>query len=380
MSTNYIYDNLPKEIKSKVIKDVNGLDIHYLESGVKKDDSELIILLHGFPELSFSWRKILPRLSDDGYHVVAPDQRGFGSTIGADLTYTNNLSDFSHINLATDIYVFIQKLGYKKVKCVVGHDSGVGPASWLALIRPDIFSNLVIMSGPFTGPPNPMTISEKIYLPDTDKIDLDLDKLSIPRKHYQSYYRTKSANKEMMESKQGLRSFIRAYYHYKSADWINNKPFELSSWSSEELSKMPTYYIMNKNMNMAETVNEFMPSDDEINNCKWLDENEIEVYEKEYRKTSFQGGLNWYRAGVDYKNLQKLSLFSGKTIDIPSLFISGINDWGTYQRPGAVKKMSSIMTRFKGVSLVENAGHWVQQENPEKVSKLILELINNPTF
>ena len=184
----------------------------------------------------------------------------------------------------------------------------------------------------------------------------------------------------MMESKQGLRSFIRAYYHYKSADWINNKPFELSSWSSEELSKMPTYYIMNKKMNMAETVNEFMPSDDEINNCKWLDENEIDVYEKEYSKTSFQGGLNWYRAGVDYKNLQKLSLFSGRTIDIPSLFISGINDWGTYQRPGAVKKMSSIMTKFKGVSLVENAGHWVQQENPEKVSKLILELINNPTF
>ena len=78
--------------------------------------------------------------------------------------------------------------------------------------------------------------------------------------------------------------------------------------------------------------------------------------------------------------MQKLSLFSGRTIDIPSLFISGINDWGTYQRPGAVKKMSSIMTKFKGVSLVENAGHWVQQENPEKVSKLILESINNPTF
>ena len=377
MNMNHIVENLPKGIKSKVINDINGLDIHYLESGENKENSELIVLLHGFPELSFSWRKILPVLSDNGYHVVAPDQRGFGSTIGADLTFTDNLSDFSNINLATDIYLFIKRLGYKKVKCIVGHDSGVGPASWLALIRPDIFSNLVIMSGPFTGPPNPITISEDAYIPDTDKMDYDLDKLSIPRKHYQSYYRTKLANKDMMESKQGLRSFIRAYYHYKSADWKDNKPFELTSWTSQELSKMPTYYIMNKSMNMAETVNEYMPTDDEINNCKWLDENEIDVYEKEYNKTSFQGGLNWYRAGVDYKNLQKLSLYCGKTIDIPSLFISGKNDWGTYQRPGAINKMSSTMTRFQGVSLVENAGHWVQQENPEKVSKIILELVNN---
>ncbi len=377
MNMNHIVENLPKGIKSKVINDINGLDIHYLESGENKENSELIVLLHGFPELSFSWRKILPILSDNGYHVVAPDQRGFGSTIGADLTYTDNLSDFSNINLATDIYLFIKRLGYKKVKCIVGHDSGVGPASWLALIRPDIFSNLVIMSGPFTGPPNPITISEDAYIPDTDKMDYDLDKLSVPRKHYQSYYRTKLANKDMMESKQGLRSFIRAYYHYKSADWKDNKPFELTSWTSQELSKMPTYYIMNKSMNMAETVNEYMPTDDEINNCKWLDENEIDVYEKEYSKTSFQGGLNWYRAGVDYKNLQKLSLYCGRTIDIPSLFISGKNDWGTYQRPGAINKMSSTMTRFQGVSLVENAGHWVQQENPEKVSKIILELVNN---
>ena len=377
MNMNHIVENLPKGIKSKVINDINGLDIHYLESGENKENSELIVLLHGFPELSFSWRKILPILSDNGYHVVAPDQRGFGSTIGADLTYTNNLSDFSNINLATDIYLFIKRLGYKKVKCIVGHDSGVGPASWLTLIRPDIFSNLVIMSGPFTGPPNPITISEDAYIPDTDKMDYDLDKLSVPRKHYQSYYRTKLANKDMMESKQGLRSFIRAYYHYKSADWKDNKPFELTSWTSQELSKMPTYYIMNKSMNMAETVNEYMPTDDEINNCKWLDENELDVYEKEYSKTSFQGGLNWYRAGVDYKNLQKLSLYCGKTIDIPSLFISGKNDWGTYQRPGAINKMSSTMTRFQGVSLVENAGHWVQQENPEKVSKIILELVNN---
>ncbi|MEC7871038.1 MAG: alpha/beta hydrolase [Chloroflexota bacterium] len=367
---------LHPKIRSNVIKNINGLDIHFLESGEKTEKSELIVLLHGFPELSFSWRKILPVLSDNGYHVIAPDQRGFGSTIGSDLSYTSNLANFSQINLATDIYVLVKKLGYDKVRCIVGHDSGVGPASWSSLIRPDVFTSLITMSGPFTGPPTLIDNSKDDYISETDEIDKDLAQLNIPRKHYQSYYRTESANNDIMNCKQGLKSFIRAYYHYKSADWKNNNPFELSSWNSHELSKMPTYYIMNKDQNMAETVNEHMPSDDEISDCRWLTENEIEVYVKEYSKTTFQGGLNWYRSGVDYENIQKLSLFSDFKIDVPSLFISGQNDWGIYQKPGALDKMSSVMSKFKGVQLVENAGHWVQQENPEKVNKLIIEFLS----
>ena len=373
---NYGNGTLHPKIRSNFIKNINGLDIHFLESGEKTENSELIVLLHGFPELSFSWRKILPLLSDNGYHVIAPDQRGFGSTIGSDLSYTSNLANFSQINLATDIYVLVKKLGYNKVRCIVGHDSGVGPASWSTLIRPDVFTSLITMSGPFTGPPSLIDNSKDDYISETDEIDNDLAQLNIPRKHYQSYYRTESANNDIMNCQQGLKSFIRAYYHYKSADWKNNNPFELSSWNSDELSKMPTYYIMNKDQNMAETVNDHMPSDDEIINCRWLTENEIEVYVKEYSKTTFQGGLNWYRSGVDYENIQKLSLFSDFKIDVPSLFISGQKDWGTYQKPGALDKMSSVMSKFKGVQLVENAGHWVQQENPAKVNKLILEFLS----
>ena len=373
---NYGNGTLHPKIRSNVIKNINGLDIHFLESGEKTENSELIVLLHGFPELSFSWRKILPVLSDNGYHVIAPDQRGFGSTIGSDLSYTSNLANFSQINLATDIYVLVKKLGYNKVRCIVGHDSGVGPASWSTLIRPDVFTSLITMSGPFTGPPSLIDNSKDDYISETDEMDKDLAQLNIPRKHYQSYYRTESANNDIMYCQQGLKSFIRAYYHYKSADWKNNNPFELTSWNSNELSKMPTYYVMNKDQNMAETVNDHMPSDDEISNCRWLTENEIEVYVKEYSKTTFQGGLNWYRSGVDYENIQKLSLFSDFKIDVPSLFISGQKDWGIYQKPGALDKMSSVMSKFKGVQLIENAGHWVQQENPEKVNKLILEFLS----
>ena len=377
MKSNYQLKNvLENNIKSKYMDDVNGLSMHYLESGEKTKTSELIVLLHGFPELSYSWRKILPVLSEQGFHVIAPDQRGFGSTLGSDLSYTNNLASYSQINLATDIYVLVKKLGYDKVRCIVGHDSGVGPSSWSSLIRPDIFRSLVIMSGPFTGPPILSKKSKNDYISDTDEIDIQLARLEIPRKHYQTYYRTKSANAEIMNCNQGLKSFIRAYYHYKSSDWKDNNPFELNSWDPKELAKMPTYYIMNQNQNMAETVYDHMPSLEEISNCNWLTEDEIEIYVDEYSKTTFQGGLNWYRSSVDYENIQKLSIFSNTKIKVPSLFISGKQDWGTYQKPGAIDKMSSTMSNFRGIELVEDAGHWVQQENPEKVNKLILEFLS----
>ena len=106
---SYYQDLLPREIKSNYAQDINGIDMHYLESGKKTSDSKLIILLHGFPELSYSWRKILPVLSDNGFHVIAPDQRGFGSTKNSDLTYTNNLFNYSQLNLVSDIYNLIKK-------------------------------------------------------------------------------------------------------------------------------------------------------------------------------------------------------------------------------------------------------------------------------
>ena len=76
------------------------------------------------------------------------------------------------------------------------------------------------------------------------------------------------------------------------------------------------------------------------------------------------------------ENIQKLSLFSNTKIKVPSLFISGEQDWGTFQKPGAIDKMSSTMSNFRGIELVENAGHWVQQENSEKVNKLILDFLS----
>ena len=180
----------------------------------------------------------------------------------------------------------------------------------------------------------------------------------------------------MRNCSQGVHAFLRAYYHYKSADWKQNKPFPLESWSADELAKLPTYYIMDLDKGMAETVAPEMPSASEIAACKWLPDAELSVYSAEYGRNGFQGGLQWYRCMTNSKYLAELQVFSGRSIDVPSLFIAGKSDWGIYQRPGDIEKMqSSACTQMLGCHLVEGAGHWVQQEQPEKVIGLLSEFL-----
>src|ERR1700704_724088 len=103
---------------------------------------------------------------------------------------------------------------------------------------------------------------------------------------------------------------------------------------------------------------------------------ELSFYSTEYARTGFQGGLQWYRCGTSGAFTAELETFSGRTIDVPSCFISGKQDWGTYQRPRVFEAMqASACTQMIGCHLVEGAGHWVQQEQPEQVSRLLLQFV-----
>ena len=145
----------------------------------------------------------------------------------------------------------------------------------------------------------------------------------------------------MRDCPQGVHAFLRAYYHYKSADWKQNQPFRLASWTAGELAKMPTYYIMDLDKGMAETVAPEMPSASEIAACTWLPEDELRVYSTEYGRIGFQGGLQWYRCRTSGRFNAELEIFSGRTIDVPSCFIAGKSDWGVYQKPGDLEKMQT---------------------------------------
>jgi pimeloyl-ACP methyl ester carboxylesterase len=369
---------LPEGVRSRFVRDINGLEMHVLEAGFETFGRPCVLLLHGFPELAYSWRKVMTALAATGYHVVAPDQRGYGRTTGWDAAFDGDLGSFRMLNLVRDTLGLVSALGYRSVQAVVGHDFGSPVAAWCALVRPDVFRSVVLLSAPFAGPPAlPFDTAGKAEASATKaSIHDDLAALARPRKHYQWYYSTREANENMWHCPQGVHAFLRAYYHHKSADWKANRPHKLASWSASELAKLPTYYVMERDKSMAETVAPHMPSAAEIAACRWLTEAELGVYSAEYTRTGFQGGLNWYRVRTSGKFDSEIEVFSGRTIDVPSCFISGKSDWGVYQVAGAVEKMqTSACTRMLGCHLVEGAGHWVQQEQPREVARLLIEFL-----
>ena len=370
---------IPPGIRSRFVSDINGLRMHILEAGFEPRGRPLILLLHGFPELAYSWRKVMLPLAAAGFRVVAPDQRGYGRTTGWDPDYDGDLASFRILNAVRDALGVVSALGYREVAGVFGHDFGASVAAWCALVRPDVFRSVALMSAPFAGPP-PLPFNTADDPPQHGSagptIHDELARLPRPRKHYQWYYSTRPANDEMWHCPQGVHAFLRGYFHYKSADWTANKPFPLKSWTADELAKMPTYYIMDWARNMAETVAAEMPSEAQIAACRWLPDSELRVYRTEYERTGFQGGLQWYRLRTGGKFDAELQLFSGRTVDVPSFFIAGKSDWGTYQRPGNFERMQqSACTRMMGCHLIEGAGHWVQQEQPQQVSELLIAFL-----
>ena len=372
---------LPAGIRSRLINNVNGITYHVLEAGFEGPARPCVLLIHGFPELAYSWRKVILPLSRAGFHVIAPDLRGYGRSGGTDVTYDDNLEPFTILNKVRDMLGLLSAIGYRSVAAVVGHDHGSGVAAWCALARPDVFRSVVLMSAPFAGAPAlPFNTASDAPKPSASRggnVDDDLAKLPVPRKYYQTYYTTRPANENMWHPPQGIHNFLRAYYHFKSADFKDNKPFALTANSATEMSKLPRYYVMDLNKGMAETVSPEMPSASAIAACKWLPEEELRVYSSEYGRTGFQGGLNSYRVNRDAKYSAELQLFAGRTIDVPAAFIAGKSDWGPYQRAGAVETMrTKACTQMRAVHFLDGAGHWVQQEQHEAVTRLLLEFLH----
>lgn len=362
-------------IRSRFVPGVNGLTVHLLEAGFDVPGRPLVLLLHGFPELAYSWRHVLPALAAAGFHAVAPDQRGYGRTTGWDGAYDTDLSDFRMQNLARDALGLVRALGAHSVAAVVGHDFGSPVAAWCALLRPDVFRAVVLMSAPFGGPPA-LPLGGAPAASPMRQLDAALAALPRPRRHYQDFYASREANADLWHCPQGVHALLRAYYHHKSADWPGNQPQPLPGWSAEELARLPTYYVMDRGVGMAATVAPQMPGPAQVAACAWLPEAELAYYSAEYQRTGFQGGLQWYRSALSPRTLAEQQLFSGRRIEVPALFIAGAADWGVYQKPGEFERMqASACSRLLGCHRLPGAGHWVQQEQPAAVNRLLLDFL-----
>lgn len=377
-----------------------SLQFHVLEcipEPANRKPDRLILLVHGFPDVAYSWRKVLPRLAAQGYHAVAYDMRGFGRTFSQ-----RPLSDesFRPINLLLDAMALTSALGYKSVSCVVGHDSGAVTATLCGISRPDIFKSVVLMSHPLKGPMSLPLGTSPSYgdaVPPTSlsgsgrttaDIHTALAELQPPRKHYQRYYCSPTANSDMSNTEgDSLRTFLRGYFHLKSADWKGNAPTRLTSYTADELAKMPGYYIMPLGRSMPETVADDMACEDtaEVQRQaeRWLNEEELSYYTEEWCRTTFRGGLNWYRLVADVSLLSDFFVWSRLKLSVPTSFVSGKQDWGSFQDPGALESLETgtfvEAGKYRGTVIIENADHWVNQEQPEACVQAILNLAREVT-
>ena len=352
-ATAYAGAALPAGVRSRMVPGVNGLDMHVLEAG--EAGRPAVVLLHGFPELAWSWRLVMPALAAAGFHVVAPDQRGYGRTTGWDGAYDGDLGSFRYLNLVRDVLALVRRLGLEQVAGVVGHDFGSPIAGWCALVRPDVFPAVAMMSAPFDRPPA-FPLGAGGGAPGGN-IAAALAALPRPRRHYQHYYATRAAEPDMLRCPEGVHAFLRAYFHMKSADWAGNRPAPLAAWTAAELARLPTYYVMDLDRTMPESVRAAMPSAGAIAACRWLTDDDLAVYAGEFARTGFQGGLQWYRCRFVPAFEDELRLFSGRTIDVPSCFIAGSSDWGIHQVPGALERMQGgACTRMLGCHLLVGAG------------------------
>jgi len=368
---------LPAGIRQRTLPGINGLTVNVLEAGYESPGRPAVLLLHGFPDLAYSWRKTMLPLAAGGYHVIAPDARGYGATTGWDGSYDGDVASFRTHAHARDALGVVAALGHRSVHAVVGHDFGSMVAAYCALVRPDVFRSLVMVSFPFDGPPAiPFATADQPPAPEAPSLAEQLAALPRPREDSMAWFGTPGANDDMLHAPQGLPAFLRAYHHVKSADWPGNHPHPLATGSAAELATLPTYYIMDKGIGMAATVAPDMPSPAAVAANRWLPEDELAVYAAAFAGTGFQGGLNWFRCHTGAIGRSEIELFAGRSIDVPSAFIAGAADWGTYRKLCAVDRMrTTACSHMRGVHLVEGAGHWVQQEQPERFNTILSKFL-----
>ncbi|KAK7934859.1 hypothetical protein PG985_000354 [Apiospora marii] len=370
---------LPAGVVSRIVDCTAtcGLTFHTITAGTP--GKALVLLLHGYPELAYSWRKVIKRIAElgDGFYCVAPDLRGFGRTLGwSNSTFQEtDLREFSSTNVVRDLVSLVHTLGYQSVYSVIGNDLGSFLSACAVMLRPDLFRSCVQMAVPARSPGIPVLGDPAC--PDaapTSKPKLDLPgalaQLNPPKKHYQWYLSTEQAVQDWDSPPQGLETFLGSYLYSKSASWSGNRVHALEPFSAQSMAaSMPQYYIMPMDKTMPEVMIE-MGIEDAAGSMAWLPRSELRVYVSEYGRTGFLGGLSYYRAVTTLME-HELLLFANRTIDVPLTFMAGECDWAPHLFPGAWSCFDDTRAVkagcYRGAKVVPGSGHYLPQEQPDAV-------------
>jgi len=319
-----------EEITHRFVE-TNGIRMHIAESG----KGPLVILCHGFPELWYAWRHQLVALAEAGFHGVAPDQRGYGQT-----DQPEPIEAYHILNLVGDIVSLVKVLGEQKA-FIIGHDWGANVAWHCVLLRPDIFPAVVALSVPFLP-----RLGGKI--PPTEI----MKKMSGEQVFYQVYFQEPGRAEGGMET--DVRGTMRTTLYSLSGNPPPEKRWRFMLDKSEKALD-------------AYSLPEALPS--------WLTEKDVDYFVSEFKRTGFRGGLNWYR-NID-RNWELTSFLEGAQIYPPALFVAGEVDPVIKMYRKAYDSLEKNVLQLKGKILIPGVGHWVNQERPAEVNKLILEFLKS---
>jgi pimeloyl-ACP methyl ester carboxylesterase len=308
----------------------NGIELQVVEAG--PEDGRPVVLCHGFPELAYSWRHQIPVLADAGYRVLAPDQRGYGGSDRPDA-----IEDYDIHHLTGDLLGLLDDAGADQA-VLVGHDWGSMVVGQMALLHPERVAGVVAMSVPLLprGPMGPVTLMRQLfgdsffyilYFQEPGVADAELD--ADPAEMMTRMLAGLTVRPEDGDQIAGLAN-------PDGRGFVDRLP---------EVKELPS----------------------------WLTQEELDHYIEVFRKTGFTGGINWYR-NMD-RNWETTPQLDGVHVTMPSAFITGSADPVNLMTPAAV--MEGHVLDHRGTTVVEGAGHWVQQEAPGEVNAALLAFLGS---
>lgn len=309
--------------------DVNGIRMHLVEQG----NGPLVVLCHGFPESSHSWRHQLPALAAAGYRAVAPDLRGFGQTDSPE-----SVDRYTLLHLVGDLVGLLDVLEVESA-VLIGHDWGATLAWHAALLRPDRFFGVAALSVPLR-PRSPVQPTKA--MPQT-----------ADRVFYQLYFHEPSVEAEL---ERDIRRTLRFFFALLSGEaTLGSRPmFDGMVPRSGGLSAM---------MNGAA-----------VPTPGWLTDDVLAAFTADFMRCGFRGGLNWYR-NAD-RNWELLAAFRGLRVEVPALYVAGDLD-PIVHIPATAQAIANLERSVPRVRklMLPGCGHWTQQERPSEVNEALIDFL-----
>ena len=312
--------------------DVNGIRMRVVEQG----EGPLVLLAHGWPESWYSWRHQLPALAAAGYHAVAPDMRGYGGTDAPPA-----VEDYDIFHLCGDLVGLIEALGEAQA-VLVAHDWGAVVARDCVRLEPDRFSAVVNMSVPFGGPGPTSPI-------------------------------------ETMQRRYGDNFYYILYFQELDADGNGVADAEFDADPRGILSRLYLTGATRRPPQVTDPLRSaggMIPRSGEPTDFPaWIDASELDYYVEEFTRAGFRGGINYYRNF--HRNWELTRELQGVPVSQPAMFIAGENDGviGGATQEVLTTRLSQAATDPRGVHVLPGAGHWVQQQEPQEVNRLLLEFL-----